>query len=133
MLRLARATVNTIVVTVEEKRTLDDPYWLFHFKNETTGNDYYCIASNISTQKKRYDLFEITETDSSPDNENGEITLTETGQYTYKVYEQESSTNLDPENATTLCETGIAIVIKNAETETSYVRGTETGTVYKRS
>ena len=105
MLRLERNQTSTLIVTVTELKTLSSPYWLFEFMHEQSFEKVYCILTNISTGSPRYDEFELTD--------GVDLTFPYDGFYTYKIYEQTSSTNLDPALATSLCEEGRAHVYEN--------------------
>lgn len=116
MLILQKNTANTVVVTVTEASTIDNAKYLFEFLNVTSNTKTYCIPTNISTQKQRYDKFIITEK-TNPNNLNGEIRLEHEGDYYYKIYEQSSSTNLDP-TGLTMVEQGIAKILNSAQQTT---------------
>lgn len=80
------------LVTLTESTTIAVPYYLFIFTNVSTKVEYK-ININSTTDSSEY-----------PDRINifsfNTITLfanAQNGQYSYEVYEQESSTNLDPE------------------------------------
>lgn len=68
------------------------------------GNDYPVISADLATtaQKERFNKFTITEGASDPTN--GSLILGGTGVYELTVYEQSSSSNLDPDNATGVVE-----------------------------
>ncbi len=102
MLRIERYQTSTLIVTVTELKTLAVPYWLFEFEEEQSFEKVYCILPNISPSTQRYDEFEITD--------GVDVTFPYTGFYTYRIYQQTSSTNLDPELADGLCEEGRAHV-----------------------
>lgn len=110
MLLLTRGQDNDVIVTLKENQTLEVPNFLFVFTNDQTGGVTSCIAANISEFENRYNEFIITEKD-SPDNLAGEVSLKNTGFYHYDIYEQNSDTNLNPDNAINLLETGKAKVI----------------------
>jgi hypothetical protein len=112
MLRLEKNQTSTLIVTVTELKTLSSPYWLFQFIHEQSFEEVFCILPNISTGTSRYDEFELTD--------GVEVTFPYDGFYTYKIYEQTSSTNLDPELATSLCEEGRAHVYDNTSTDEEY-------------
>jgi hypothetical protein len=118
MLILRKNTANTVIVTVTEATTIDNAKYLFDFLNVTSNTKAYCIATNISNQKQRYDKFIITEK-TNPNNLIGEIALEHEGDYYYKIYEQSSSTNLDP-TGLKLVEQGIA-KIYNSEQQTTII------------
>lgn len=101
---------------------MSSPVYLFVFSKG--GNDYPVISTDLATDsaKARYNKFTIIEGASDPTN--GSFILGTTGVYDLNVYEQSSTTNLDPDNATGLVETTLARVI---DTETSnYIEHTVT-------
>lgn len=104
MIHLNNSTSTTFAVTLQEKTTLTNPVYLFHFKNDTSNSNYYVIISDTSTQKQRFNLFTFTE--GVNDALNGSLILGKSGYYDYFIYEQSSSTNLDPNNSTGLVEQG---------------------------
>ena len=97
---LQKNQVNEIVIEVSQYGELSSPYYLFHFQSVPAGTDRYCVCTNTSTTLARCDRFSI-EDKSNPDNTAGEINLP-AGVYHVKVYEQESDSNLDPEQASKL-------------------------------
>lgn len=97
MIKITKGQANEVFLTVTEKTTLSAPVrYLFEFISDENKTYTYCIAS--ATTNTRGDLFTITEK-TSPVVTNAEINL-EDGSYTYRVYQQTSTTNLDP-NLTT--------------------------------
>ena len=70
--------------------------------HEQSFEKVYCILPNISTGIPRYDEFELTD--------GVDLTFPYDGFYTYKIYEQSSPSNLDPDLTTSLCEEGRAHV-----------------------
>jgi hypothetical protein len=70
--------------------------YLVLFQSMASKENYYFIG-NVDTDNPRYTTLEVyTNQDSATD---GKVLLTESGLYTYKVWGQNSSTNLDPTNA----------------------------------
>ena len=65
---------------------------------------YYTIIADTSSYTRRFNSFSFTE--GTDDAVNGSLTLGAGGQYEYFVWEQSSTTNLDPANSTTLVESG---------------------------
>lgn len=102
---IRKGEINQVVITVTEQTTISSPYYLFEFISKATKIPTYCIAQATTTA--RCDTFQITEK-SNPVAASGEVSLAE-GDYTYKVYQQSSSTNTDPNN-TTLAASGFAYV-----------------------
>jgi hypothetical protein len=81
-----------IVVTLNEKRTLDDGYYLFQFTHMTTReviNKIYQFLEDESDFQDRFNEFTI---DTATVFSGASI-----GQWIYKVYEQVSSSNTDPD------------------------------------
>lgn len=106
MIKIIKGQANVVVLTLKEKTTLTNPKYLFVFKNDQTNVDAKFIAADTSTYPDRYNKFTITEKTTSPNPLTGEVTLSLDGFYTYTIYEQTSSTNLNPANATGVVETG---------------------------
>jgi len=98
-------TTSNLTLTLKEKSTLSSPVYLFQFRNVTEKVSYYCIITDTSLYKDRYNEFIFTEGTDLP--LVGELILGAGGQYEYFVYEQTSSTNLDPELSTGLVESGL--------------------------
>jgi hypothetical protein len=106
MIRLEPNTVNSVVVTLNELATLATPFYLFEFIKDDTNETKIFTATNVSTSRSRYDEFNITTTTGTEDLLNGVIDLKTKGYYTYNIYEQVSSTNLNLANITSLVEVG---------------------------
>lgn len=94
MLVINKNSSNEVLPTLYELTTLSPVYYLFEFENDQTKEKYYCIPTELSTELLRYNKFNIVDT-ASPVALNGQVNLP-VGNYTYRVYEQSSSTNLDP-------------------------------------
>ena len=102
---------NYLYFTLNEKKTLAAPYYLFVFTNDITDQSVVFTCADLSQYKYRYNQFLITETSGTNDYTSGVITLTPTGFWSYKVYEQSSATNLLVSNTTSLVEEGKIKVI----------------------
>lgn len=120
MIQITKGIANTVVLTLKEKTTLTNPKYLFVFKNDQSNVDSKFIAADTSTYPDRYNKFVITEKTSSPNPLTGEVTLSLDGFYTYTIYEQTSSTNLNPANATKVVETGKVQVFATATADHTY-------------
>jgi len=84
-----------ITVTLNEKRTLDNGYYLFRFTHQTTKQVINFIASFLtddSDYQDRYNRFEI--------NTASVFGSAPVGLWTYNVYEQASAVNTNPEGLT---------------------------------
>jgi hypothetical protein len=98
--------------------TLTSPTYLFEFISDVTGGSYTCIAADASSYPARYNEFVITEND-SPTPLSGEVTLDLAGLYTFKVYEQTSTTNLQPALADNELDAGKCRVEINGDREST--------------
>ncbi len=114
MIILNKNSTTGFVATLYELSVLVDPYYLFVFTSAQTKISYYTIIADTSTNKKRYDEFSFVE--GVDDALNGKLILGKGGYYTYKVYEQASSTNLDPDLASNLVEEGKMKLLDSTET-----------------
>ena len=85
MLHIVKNTSSTLIFTGTEQCVLTNPYFLFIFTNGVTEDVVSVVGTNISTHKTRYD--EVVVDGSLFDYE---------GYWTYKIYEQLSSTNTNP-------------------------------------
>lgn len=99
---LQKSTNNTnIALTLYEKTTLSPVYYLFEFQNDQTKVKYYQIFTDVSvagSARERSNLFNI-EVINSGSGAN-KIILGNSGLYHYTIYEQSSSSNLDPTGLT---------------------------------
>ena len=115
---LQRGQNNTnIALTLAEKTTLSSPYYLFEFENDATKRKFYQIFTDVSVAgeaRERSNLFniEVITTGSASANQ---ILLGALGQYTYTIWEQTSSSNLDPDNATGVVERGRAWLVDDED------------------
>lgn len=124
MILITKGETNNIIVTLKEAIQVSEvtpTYYLFAFQCDQSREFKYCVCQDLSGFPDRYSEFSITET-SSPDNTAGEVELELTGFWSYFIYEQSSSTNLDPTLAdnTTAIEVGKLKVIGTATTNTKY-------------
>ena len=102
MIHLTKGNVQNIVMTLTEKKTLASPNFLFYFKHRSTNEVVAFVflnASNTSLFQYRFDQFSITV--------NTNFANATEGEYEYFIYEQTSTTNINPANATGLLESGI--------------------------
>lgn len=75
--------------------------YLIEFKLQATSETFYFIA-NVVTDNER--LTKVAIDTSVNDAVNGNIKLSESGLYTYKIWGQNSAINLDPEDASVVGE-----------------------------
>ena len=115
MLLLQKAATNEdLVLELTESSSLSNPVYLFVFSRG--GNTYPVISTDLATasQKARFNKFTIIEGVDNPTN--GSLILGNTGVYDLTVYEQSSTTNLNPSLATNKVYTTLARLI---DSETS--------------
>ena len=127
MILINKNTSNTVILTLSEKTTLTNAKYLFEVTNDMS-NDIKCfIAADISTNKLRYNEFVFIE-NVTEDLLNGTFSLTLSGFYKYNVYEQVSTTNLDPALALNLIDKGKLNVVSQLSDYPVYT-GNENNTV----
>jgi len=114
MMLMTISATQSVYLTLKEKQTLATPNYLFVFTQRTTNDVIAFVklnATDISAHKERYNEFSIvTNTHFSME-----------GEYHYAIYEQTSTTNVNPLSATTLLETGIARVVPASANEFEYL------------
>ena len=89
------AKEQTIYLTLQEMKKDFDAFtnYLVLFQSMASREDYYFIG-DVATDNARYTALSIFTNLDDPTN--GNILLEEGGQYFYKVWGQNSTTNLDP-------------------------------------
>ena len=128
-IKLDKLTANTIVLTLFEKTTLSPAYYLIEFINKQTFIKSYCIPTELSTEIPRYNKFVLTDS-LTPNPLTGGINL-QIGSFEYNVYEQSSTTNLNP-SGLTIVESGIGNMYDvSTNTNTSYPSTAVTNTRYE--
>jgi hypothetical protein len=120
-------STNNCILTLSEKTTLSNVVYLFEFTNDSSSEVKCFIASDISPNKLRFNEFNLIE-NVTEDLLNGTFELELSGFYTYNIYEQTSSTNLDPLLATNLIDNGKLNVVDSLATITQY-SGNQTETI----
>ena len=114
MIRLTKGQTQNIILTLTEKQLLTNPNYLFIFTNRSANTEVKFVklnATDVSIFKDRYNEFSIIT------NTNFGSSLN--GQYVYEVYEQTSTTNLNPAGLN-LLETGIMELVGEAFSYTQY-------------
>jgi hypothetical protein len=102
MIYLTKGQTNQIVLTLKEKQTLPSPNYLFRFVHRALNTEARFVVLNTadtSAYKDRFNQFSLVTNNYFSDKESGE--------WEYYIYEQNSSSNVDPAFATGLLETGI--------------------------
>ena len=108
MIHFIKGQTTKVVVTLKEKQTLSAPNYLFYFTSRATDNTKAFVILNnadLSAYKDRFNAFNIAT--------NSHFANYDSGEYTYAIYEQTSSSNLNPALATNLLEVG-QMSLKNA-------------------
>jgi hypothetical protein len=101
MIRLTKGQTQNIILTLTEKQLLTNPNYLFVFTNRSANTEVKFVRLNntdISQYKDRYNEFSIVT--------NTHFSTSLNGQYDYEVYEQTSTSNLNP-SGLNLLESGI--------------------------
>ena len=83
-------TEDAVIVTLEESRTINDPYYLFVFTNTTTKEVVNHIVNSADDESNFINRFNKFTFDTSTIFDGATL-----GQWQYQVYEQVSSTNTD--------------------------------------
>jgi hypothetical protein len=122
MIHLTKGQTENIVLTLTEKATLTSPNWLFIFKSRVTNETVSFVVlgnSDLSNYTDRFNSFNIVV--------NTNFATKTSGEYTYTIYEQASSSNTNPANATGIVEVG-QMTLKDATdfSFTSYTNATNT-------
>jgi hypothetical protein len=110
MLLLTKSQTKDWYLTLSEKVTISNPYFLFSLTHRQTNKEYNFLLTDISTFKERYNKFSINEND---------YNFFE-GEYEYVVYAQTSSTNIIPSLANEQVESGILKVQLEESEEVFY-------------
>lgn len=105
MILINKNTTNKVILTLSEKTTLTNAKYLFEVTNDMSNAVKCFIAADISTNKLRYNEFDFIE-NITEDLLNGTFSLELSGFYKYNVYEQASTTNLNPLLALNLIDKG---------------------------
>lgn len=124
MLHLTKGQTDKIVLTLTEKATLTNPNWLFIFKSRVTNETISFVilgSADLSAYKDRFNSFNIVT--------NTYFGSKVSGEYTYSIYEQASSSNTNPALATGLVEVG-QMNLKDA-TDFNFTSYTNTTNTYK--
>jgi len=95
---------NNVILTLTEKVTISNPYFLFALKSIQTNATIYFLATDISNYKERYNKFVWT-IKTNPNNNNGEFLLPIEGLYSYTAY-QLSTPSLTPPQGAIILEVG---------------------------
>jgi len=111
MILIQKATTNLVILTLSERTTITDAYYLFTFTNSTTKEVKSFIGLENSVNPYRANEFSIEE-NAVEDLEESIVSLS-TGFWTYSIREQESSTNLVVAESGNVVEIGKVLVYEN--------------------
>ena len=120
---IKRGKNNVLVFTLNEKKTLANPYNLVRMESRTSrAVKRFILPAEQSGFTERFNQFTITETSGAEILTSGVITLKPTGFWDYNIYEQLSSTNTDELLSDTKAsmETGIVKVTGAEDTQSYY-------------
>lgn len=105
MIILTSNTNNELYISASRYKTLNDPTYLFAFYHKQSANTYYVIPHkkpSTETYRERFDTFYINIDSSIPESLTGNTTSGSTnvhlieGDYWLSIYEQFSTSNLNP-------------------------------------
>jgi len=102
MIYLTKGATSEIILTLKEKQTLTSTHYLFFFTHRGSNVETAFVLLNnqdTSAHKDRFNQFSLLT--------NTYFANYDSGEWEYQIYEQTSTTNLIPANATGLLETGI--------------------------
>lgn len=114
MIQLTKGQTQYIYLTLTEKQLLSNPNYLFIFTNRSSNLQVKFVllnAADVSQYKDRYNKFSIVT--------NTYFGSSLNGQWTYDVYEQTSSSNLNPAGLNQL-ESGIMMLNQASTVYTEY-------------
>jgi len=114
MIRLTKGQTHLVILTLTEKQLLTSPNYLFVFTNRSANTEIKFVRLNntdLSVYKDRYNEFSIVT--------NTNFANALNGQYDYQIYEQASTSNLNPAGLN-MIESGIMELVGTAFEFTEY-------------
>ena len=89
MIRLEFGLNDNVIMTLSEYVTLPNPVYLLELTNQQTLDSSYLVISDNSLHKQRYNRLQIFVSNDEPNvpTLEGNVYLTNTGFYDYKIYE----------------------------------------------
>jgi len=114
MIRLTKGATQNIILTLTEKQLLTNPNYLFVFTNRSANTEVKFVKLNntdISQYKDRYNEFSVVT--------NTNFSTALNGQYDYDIYEQTSTSNVNPAGLN-LLESGIMELVGTPFNFTEY-------------
>lgn len=131
---ITKNSSNTLRPTCYEKTTIANATYLWEFKNGK-GIGVYCISTDLASAQQvvRANKFIIIETGSTTAVPlNGEVQLM-AGDYDLKIYEQVSTTNLNPANLNCVHQDIVTVLDSTINTNKVYAGGNTTNKIYAGS
>lgn len=119
MIIINKGATTQLIMTLTENITLSNPFFLFEFRSDVSMSKVFFILPNVSLHTDRYDEFTFIEGTTA--------TLNPTGQWSYRVFEQASSTNLNVDLAGNLLENG---QIRVVGTSVSYIENSNQDNIF---
>ena len=131
MIKVSENSENIIYVNCSRNKTLSNPTYLFSIVNQYTQLTKRFIPQNISftgnteLEYIRYDKFKFYTSGDTAENFifSGDTDVNlhlQSGMYYYKIYEQVSTTNLNPQFSHDVVDEGTLYVLSNDEVPSSY-------------
>jgi hypothetical protein len=114
MIKLTKGNTETLILTLKEKQTILDANFLMVFQSRTTNDKVKFVFVNSADQslyQDRYNQFSLVV--------NTYFANVEEGWYTYKVYEQASTSNTNEANAGAVVETGLMFLSDGQDVTTT--------------
>ena len=112
MINLTKGNTEQIIFTGTEQCLLNNPYFLFIFTNRSTNQEVKFVGTNSSSYTTRYDKVTVTVNTYFSDKDNG--------LWEYRIYEQLSSSNTDPDGLNMVEEGLMKLSPPSAFTQTNY-------------
>lgn len=110
-----------MILTVTEKTTIENAFYLFELIEDQTGESSFLILNKNSSATCRFDSFTLTEPT--------DFDFERDGFWSYVVYQQASDSNLDPLLAEGIVEKGRINVYSDTVSGVEY-DNEDTGKVY---
>jgi hypothetical protein len=126
MIRLNFGANNNVIMTLSENVTIASPVYLCELTNQQSLDKSYLLLSDSSNYKQRYNKVGIfVSSDPNCDTLAGEVCLTNSGFYDYKVYECTTPATFNEasdfiQNIQGTLETGLMWLIPSATTDDIY-------------
>lgn len=130
MIKIVRGTVNSIALTLTEKRTAVTPTtYLMKFTKHDSEEVVRCICTDSSGFTYRYNLLTIEEVAVNPDPLAGEVTMGD-GKWDYVAFDNNNSASNLNETGLLELERGFVTVIAAVTPPVTFNGGNSTYTVF---